>query len=290
MSKQLIFVSGSPFSGRTTWVKKNLLAQDESIVCVDGNNFNSLYINSKASEESIEASRQWCLEEVRRLMGGETPTQKIVLCLITCRADRWREFIQLALDNEYEISFRFPSNKLLFYITKHNTSMEQYKFIESKIINKYPRDKKEVKKRDSKNNDQIVYKDTNESSLLKNVVTEFESGYAFYLDNRIKLGTDKEAWLKRINEHYKVTIANEIKRTQKKAERKAEEAEKAQYKLEKEARKLAREAQDAQDAQDILDAQEAKELEDEDYDEETGSTVMIGQENSSEYMVDYATM
>jgi hypothetical protein len=285
MSKQLIFVSGSPFSGRTTWVNKNIIAQDNTVVCVDGNNFNSLYTNSKASEESIEASRQWCLEEVRRLMGGETPTQKIVLCLITCRADRWREFIQLAMDNQYEISFRFPSNKLLFYVTKHNTSMEQYKFIESKIIHKYPRDKKEVKKRDSKNNDQIVYRDTNESSLLKNVVTEFESGYAFYLDNRIKLGTDKEAWLKKINEHYKVTIANEIKRTQKKAERKAEEAEKAQYKADKEARKIAREAQDDQDAQNAQDAQyaqdaqnaqEGKELEDED--------------NTNEYMADYATM
>ena len=150
-------------------------------------------------------------------MKKETSKQKIVLCLITCRADRWREFIELAIESEYEISFIFPSNKLLFYVTRHNTSMEQYKFIESKCISKYPRDKKEVKKQDPRNNDQIVFKETNESILLKNVVTEFESGYAFYLQYRMKLDLDKEAWLKKINEHYKVTISNEIKRTQKKS-------------------------------------------------------------------------
>lgn len=243
MSKQLIFVSGSPHSGRTTWVNKNILAQDNSTVCVDANDFKSLYTNSKLSEESIESSRQWCLEEVRKLMECETPTKKIVLCLIGCRADRWREFIQLSMDNEYEISFRFPSNKLLFYVTKHNSSIEQLKFIESKIINKYPRDKKEVKKRDSKKSDEVIYKETNESTLLKNIVIEFESGYSFYLGERMRLSVDKEAWLKRINEYYKVTITNDIKRLQKKAEKEIQEAEKAQKKAEKEARKLERDAE-----------------------------------------------
>jgi predicted kinase len=247
MSKQLIFVSGSPFSGRTTWVKKNLLDDPiESVECIDANNYPSLYTNSKTSEDAIEASRQWCLQEVSKLMGGETPTQKIVLCLIACRADRWREFIQLAVDNEYQISFRFPSNKLLFYVTKHNSSMEQYKFIESKMINKYPRDKKEIMKKDAKNPNEVVYKETNESTLLRNIVTEFESGYAFYLQNRMKLGINKEEWLKTINDHYKVTISNNVKRAQKKAEKEAQEVEKAQYKAEKEARKLAREAEEQQ--------------------------------------------
>ena len=288
MSKQLIFVLGSPFSGRTTWINKNLLSQPDDLnVCVDANNFSSLYTNSKISDESIEASRQWCLKEVSRLMGGETPKQKIVLCLITCRADRWREFIQLAIKNEYEISFKFPSNKLLFYVTRHNSSMEQYKFIESKYISKYPRDKKVVKNHDSKNQDQIIYKDTNESTLLKNVVTEFESGYAFYLENRMKLDVDKEAWLKRINEHYKATITNEIKRIQKKTEKIAQEVEKANWKAEKEARKATKEAE----------AEEIKKIkEQEDYFEqlepepEPESKVMIQQNNSNEYMTDYSTI
>ena len=280
MSKQLIFVLGSPFSGRTTWINKNILAQDNSAVCVDANNFKSLYTNSKISEESIEASRQWCLEEVHRLMSSETPTQKIVLCLIACRADKWREFIQLAMDNEYEISFKFPSNKLLFYITNHNSSHEQYKFIESKMVNKYPRDKKEVKKRDSKNTNEAVYKDTNESTLLRNIVTEFESGYSFYLQYRMNLGSDKEGWLKKINLHYKDTIANDIKRAQKKAEKEAQEAEKAQKKAEREARKLEREAEEQE---------KLYENEYDDYDEQPQTDVMIEQE-SNEYMVDYATM
>ena len=82
----------------------------------------------------------------------------------------------------------------------------------------------------------------NESILLKNIVTEFESGYAFYLGEKTKLGLDKEAWLKRINEHYKATIANEIKRAQKKAEKEALEVEKLQKQAERELRKLEREA------------------------------------------------
>lgn len=286
MSKQLIFVSGSPFSGRTTWVNKNILSQDNSAVCVDANNFKSLYTNSKISEESIEASRKWCLEEVSRLMGGETPTQKIVLCLIACRPDKWREFIQLAIANEYEISFRFPSNKLLFYITKHNSTMEQYKFIESKMIHKYPRDKKEVKKKESKNPNEVVLKDTNESTLLKNIVTEYESGYAFYLQNRMKLPADKEAWLKTINEYYKVTIANDIKRAQKKAEKEALEAEKAQKKAEREARKLEREAIEQQRKLD--EENEDNEENEEEYEQPQFNT-MIEQE-SNEYLVDYATV
>jgi hypothetical protein len=254
MSKQLIFVSGSPFSGRTTWLNKNILAEDNLAVCIDANNFNSLYTNSKISEKSIELSRQWCLEEVRKLMEGDSPTLKIVLCLIACRADRWREFIQLAIEYEYEIQFKFPSNKLLFYVSKHNSLFEQYKFIESKIINKYPRDKKEVKKKDSKNSDEVAYKETNESILLKNIVTEFESGYAFYLGEKTKLGLDKEAWLKRINEHYKATIANEIKRAQKKAEKEAlelqKQAERELRKLEREAKKLEKENKDKDNDED----------------------------------------
>jgi hypothetical protein len=288
MSKQLIFVCGAPCSGRTTWVKNNLLSNpNESnpnqIQCIDATNYKLLYTNSKLSEESVEASRQWCLEEVHRLMTVETPVQKIVLCLISCRADKWREFIQLAMDHEYEISFKFPSNKLLFYITKHNTTTEQLKYIESKSIGKYPRNKKEVKKQDSKNNNKIVYKETNESSMFRNVVTEFESGYAFYLENKMKLGVDNEAWLKKINEHYKATIANDIKRIHKKAEKKAEEEEKAKYRAEKEEKKLAREANLL--AYELNKANEANEA-NQDYNHKyLESNVSVKQYDSYEYNV-----
>lgn len=281
MTKQLIFVSGAPYSGRTTWIKKNLLIDpNESTQCVDANDYQSLYTNSKISEESVEESRQWCLEQVRKLMVTETPVQKIVLCLITCRADKWREFIQLAIDNQYEISFKFPSNKLLFYITKHNSTMEQLKFIESKNISKYPRDKKEVKRQDFKSKDKIVYKETNESSMFRNVVTEFESGYAFYLENRMKLGSDKVEWLKKINEYYKATIVNDIKRAQKKAEKKAEEEEKAKYRAEKETRRLAREAKE-------LEEKANRDNDNDNNNEQSESNMLVEQYNSNEYMIDY---
>jgi len=246
MSKQLIFVFGAPYSGRTTWINKTLLSGKVNTVQIDANNYPSLYTNSKLSEESIEASRKWCLEQVNKLMCDSNSvstqlTHTIILSLIACRADKWRDFIQLAILNQYEIIFKFPSNKLLFYVTKHNSTMEQYKFIESKCLTKYPRDTKEVKKsdsKDSKNTNGVIYKETNESTLLKNIVTEFESGYAFYLENRMKLGFDKEAWLKKINEHYKATIIGEIKRAQRKIDKETYDAEKAQKKADKEAKKL----------------------------------------------------
>lgn len=273
MSKQLIFVSGAPFSGRTTWVNKNLLSNTtETVKCIDANEYPLLLNpNKKVSEDSIEASRLWCLEQVRMLMDNETPTQKIVLCLIACRADRWREFIQLAIEKEYEISFRFPSNKLLFYVSKHNTSMEQCKFLEQKALSRYPRDKKEFRKQNSKNPDEVVYKDTNESTLFRYVVTEFESGYSFYLQHKTKLGSDKEEWLKTINQFYKITIINEIKRAQKRAEREVLEAEKARNKAEKEAKRLAK-----------IEAEAISLANQRDEDEED--------DDNNQYMVDYTTM
>ena len=284
MSKQLIFVLGTPLSGRTTWIKKNLSVDgvfNESIQCIDANNFSNLYPNSKISEESIELSRNWCLGEVRKLMEKETPVQKIVLCLIGCRPDRWRDFIQLAIDKDYEISFKFPSNKLLFYSTKHNSSQEQYKFLELNALSRYPRDKKEVKKNTSKNqlhHDEVVYKEINESTLFRYVVTEYESGYSFYLQNRMKLGLNKEEWLKVINEHYKSTISNDTKRLQKKAEREALDAEKAKIKAEKEARRLAREAEEVAYKKAKIEMDEN--LDDENLDDEKET-------ESHEYMVDY---
>jgi hypothetical protein len=251
MTKQLFFVIGSPYSGRTTWINKNLYNTEETIISVDANTFPNLYNKielkdrPKISEESIEESRKWCLEEVKTYMTMEIPTQKIILSLIACRPDKWREFIQLAIDNEYEIMFKLPSNKLLYYSTRHNTTMEQYKFIESKIISRYPRDKKEINKKNSKNVNESIMKDTNESTLLKYIVTEAESANAFYLTNRMGLGTDKIKWLEKINEHYKIAILGEIKRTEKKikdAEKIVEKAiQNAKQEAEQEIKKLAKE-------------------------------------------------
>jgi predicted kinase len=232
MSKQLIFVLGSPYSGRSTWINKNLYNVDENMILIDANTYENLYtktdskdLKTKISEESIEQSRLWALEKVHFLM-TETTYQTIILSLIACRPDRLREFIQLAIDNEYEINFKFPSNKLLFYYTKHNTSLEQFKFIESKIIHRYPRDKKEVRKPNSKIQDDLIFVETNESTLLRSIINEFESCHAFYLSNRIALGTDKIKWLEKINQNYKIVINANIKKAEKKVERENRETEK----------------------------------------------------------------
>ena len=246
MSKQLIFVIGAPYSGRTTWINKNLFKSEDTII-VDACAYPNLYVKSekkdtsKLYEDTIEDSRKWCLEQVKTQMELETPPQKIILSLIACRPDRWREFIELAIAKKYELSFKFPSNKLLFYTTKHNTSLEQFKFIDSKTLNKYPRDKKEIERKNAKGQIETIIVDSNESSLLRHVVTETESAYAFYLSNRISFVTDKLQFLAKINEHYKIAIMSDIKKAERKVKEAQREAEKKAREEEKEAKKLAKE-------------------------------------------------
>ena len=252
MSKQLIFVLGVPYSGRSTWINKNLYNTNEPMIVIDANSYDKLYVkldpkdtNEKINDDAIEESRLWCLEEVKSCMTKEIPIEKIILTLIACRPDRWREFIELAIEHEYEIIFKYPKNKYLFYITNHSTFKEQFKFIESKILYRYPKDKKEVlKKSGSKNSQDIVLKEINESSLLKYVITEYESAYAFYLTNKKILDSDNTKWLNKINEQYKTVILNNIKKNEKKIEKekiklKEEEEEKeTELKLDKEETEL----------------------------------------------------
>ena len=280
MAKQLIIVIGAPYSGRTTWINKNYSSGD--YVVVDAGTYPNLYVKSEKSntsklfEDTIEDSRTWCLEKVRVLMEGEKPTEtqqesqsetqlelqqesqsesqpevqqeakalRIVLSLIACRPDRWREFIQLAISNEYELIFKFPTNKNLFYSTKHNTSMEQSKFIESKVICKFPKDKKEIHRKNNEGENEIVMVETKESSLLRQTILETESARALYLQNKMVF-SDKEELLKKINEQYKRAIMGDIKRAEKKLRELEREAEKkvkeAEREAEREAKKLAKE-------------------------------------------------
>jgi hypothetical protein len=241
MSKQLVFVIGAPNSGRTTWINKNLPSSSNSVL-VDASTYPDLYVKSekketlKLFEDTIEDARKWCLEQVGTLMELETPPETIVLSLIGCRPDRWREFVELASSNEYELKFKFPTNKLLYYTTKHNTTMEQYKYIESKSIHKYPRDKKEVKKKSAKGESETIMMETNESTLLRQVVLEAESAYSFYLTNRTLFG-DKNKLLEKINEQYKAAIKGDIKRAEKKTRDAEREAEKKAKEAEREAKK-----------------------------------------------------
>lgn len=233
MSKQLIIVIGAPYSGRTTWINKNY--SSKNYVIIDANEYPNLYVKSertnisKLFEDTIEDSRTWCLEHVKTLMEEETTNQNIVLSLIANRPDRWKEFIQLAIHNEYELVFKFPTNKNLFYQTRHNTSIEQSKFIESQVIKRYPKDKKEVNKKGKNGCYEYVTIETNESTLLRQTIIETESAYSFYLQNKIFFA-NKEELIEKINEYYKKAIIGDIKR----AEKKLRDSEKEQEKKERE--------------------------------------------------------
>ena len=237
MSKQLIIVSGAPHSGRTTWINKNYGSGD--YVVVDAGAYPNLYVKSeknntsKLFDDTIEDSRMWCLKQVKILMEGEPKPEpeleteaepeaepeaeregkRIVLSLIACRPDRWREFIELAISNNYELVFKFPTNKHLFYSSRHNTSMEQFKFIESKVNKRFPKDKKEIIIKNAKGEDETVMVDTCESTLLRQTIMESESAYSFYLQNR-GLFANKEELLKKINSQYKTAIMGDIKRAE----------------------------------------------------------------------------
>lgn len=287
MSKQLIIVSGAPHSGRTTWINKNYGSGD--YVMVDAGKYPNLYVkseknnSSKLFEDTIEDSRTWCLKQVKILMEGEPKVEpkveqetqaeqeaqtkqeskSIVLSLISCRPDRWREFIQLAISNDYELVFKFPTNKNLFYSTKHNTTMEQSKFIESKVISRFPKDKKEVHKKNADGENEIVMIETKESSLLRQTIMETESAYSFYLQNR-GLFADKEELLKKINFNYKTAIVGDIKRAEKKLKDAEREAEKKVKEAEKEAKRSAKEEaklRKEQERQSQNEADEDKEVE-----------------------------
>lgn len=246
MSKQLIFVIGAPSSGRSIWINKNLFNPADSVL-IDANNYTGLYVRSEKKnasilyEDTIEDSRKWCLEQVKTQMELETPVQKIILSLIACRPDRWIEFIQLASTNSYDLVFKFPSNKLLFYSSKHNLSMEQFKFIDGKNSTRYPKDKKEITRKNSKDEIETVMIDTNESSLFRYIVSECESAYSFYLHNRVEFGVDKEQLINKINLHYKTVITGDAKRAEKKARDAEREAEKKEKEAERDAKRLAKE-------------------------------------------------
>lgn len=247
MSKQLIFVIGAPSSGRSTWINKNIFNPVDSVL-VDASNYSGLYVRSEKKnasilyEDTIDDSRKWCLEQVKTQMELEThEPKKIILSLIACRPDRWREFIELAIKHSYDLVFKFPSNKLLFYTTKHNSSMEQFKFIEAKNSNRYPKDKKEIMRKNNKDEMEPVFVDLNESSLFRYIVTEYESAYSFYLQNRADFGVDKEQLLTKINHHYKTAIVGDIKRAEKKARDAEKEAEKKAKEAERDAKRLAKE-------------------------------------------------
>ena len=191
---------------------------------------------TQQEKQETQETQQEEQQETQQEEQQETRALRIVLNLIACRPDRWREFIQLAIKNEYEIIFKFPTNKHLFYSTRHNTSTEQARFIESKVISRFPKDKKEVYKKNDDGEDITDTVETKESSLLRHIIMEVESAYAFYLQNR-RFFTSREELLKKINEHYKNAIIGDIKRAEKKlrdAEKEAEKKAKKEEKLMKE--------------------------------------------------------
>ena len=199
MVKELIIVLGVPYSGRTTWI--NMLYRTESFVVVDTNLFPALYVNNKLSEDTIENSRTWAIEQVTEHINNNV--SKIILSLINNRPDRWCEFLKLAIDNDYELFLHYPKYNLLYYSNRFYNSIDQTAFIKSKVLSRYPRDIKENKNEfDTKNRN----RELQESALLKWVITEFQSAFNFVVTNKNAFGSNPSKWLSGINEQYKSVI------------------------------------------------------------------------------------
>jgi predicted kinase len=201
MDKELIIVLGVPHSGRTTWINKTL-QRTESYAIVDTNAFPELYENNKLSEETIEKSREWAITQVTEHINNNV--SRIVLSLINNRPDRWREFLQLAIDNGYKFVYHYPKYDLLFYSNRFYNSIDQTAFIKSKVLSRYPRDKKENKS--EQQNTKTPPRELQESTLLKWVITEFQSSYSYIVTNKNAFGSDPSKWLNGINEQYKSVI------------------------------------------------------------------------------------
>ena len=88
---------------------------------------------------------------------------------------------------------------------------EQYKFIESKILYRFPKNIKEYKKRYIVDKN-IKYKETNESMLLKTMVNEFDSAMSFICTYQNVYNNDSLKWLNGIKVVFKTTISKTVKK------------------------------------------------------------------------------
>jgi predicted kinase len=262
MSKELIIVIGIPHSGRSTWINKTYI--DEETVVIDENDFEGLYKNKKIQESFFFNSNEWVANSVKKVM-EELKSPRIVVSLLQSRPDHWRDILQHAVANEYNLSIVIPKYDYYYYCnTRLSGAREQVSASQKTTSTIYPKTSKIKLATD----DEEAEKEN--INLYTNIITEFQSALAFYFQNKAKCLNDTQKWLDVIESQFKnnfvKAIANKAalalkatKEAEKEAQRLAKEAEKEAQRLakeaEKEAQRLAKEAEIAEKDTEVITVQ-----------------------------------
>ncbi len=243
MSKELIIVVGIPYSGRSTWLSKKY--SEEGTVIIEESKFEKLYKDGKVQESEFISSNEWVNSQVKEQM--EASTQRIVVSVFQSRPDHWVEMLEFAKVHGYSFTPVKPNFGCLFYDNKFGRLQEQIEWVQKSTQNRFPKVVKDKKKKADEEE-----KEKENPNLYHNIVVEFQSSYAFILQNR-ELGTDVNKWLETINKQYKPVIIRGKQAKEARDARIAKEAEKAAReaakKAEKEAKEAAKKAEEESKAQ-----------------------------------------
>lgn len=224
MSKELILVLGLPHSGRTTWINKKY--PSESYILVDENQCPNLYKNGKIDENNLFNSINWVQTQVKENM--EKSSEKIVVCLLQNKPNRWRGFLGDAILFGYKFTAITPTNGYLyFYNNKTARNIEQIDWMRKSTVSRFPKIVLEKKNQDDDEQPKEF------PSVFGNLENEFLAGYAFVMQNKLTFGSEPNKWLESIENIFKTVIIKEEQlkkqlenKVQKEAEKKARDTEK----------------------------------------------------------------
>ncbi len=232
MSKELIIVTGLPYSGRTTWLSQKY--SGEGTIIIDETSYEKMFKDGKYQESEFIPSLDWVASQVNTHMTNSV--QRIVVSLLQSRPDHWVALLELAKTHEYSFTPVKPHNGYLYYSTnKFARNQDQIDWIQKSTMKRFTKQSKDKKKKTEDDEEK------ENPNLYQNLVTECQSAYAFLLQNR-DVGTDVNKWLDIITKQFKPVI---IRGQQLKVEREkklAKEAEKVAREAAKLAEKAAREA------------------------------------------------
>ncbi len=245
MSKELVIVTGIPYSGRTTWINKKYT--EEGTVIIEEDKFSGLVKDGKVQESAFLDSNAWIFSQVKPLMESETPCARIVVSYFQSRPDHWKEVLELAVEKGYSLTIEYPKNGYLYYSSnKFGRNQEQVEWIKKSTLGRFPRPNKDKKK---KTEEDEVKENPN---LYDNIVVEYMSAYAFILQHKAECGTDAKKWLGQISNNYKAVIIRTVQERKQKAD---EAAKLSALKAKEEAMKAALEAKKAK----LVEKEQAKE-------------------------------
>ncbi len=237
MSKELVILTGIPYSGRTTWLNKKYCG--EGTVIIEEDKFEGMMKDGKVQESVFLDSNAWVTTQVKQLMESETPCARIVVSYFQSRPDHWKEVLELAVAQGYALTIEYPRNGYLYYSTnKFGRNQEQIDWVKKATAGRFPKSSKD-KKKEKKADEEEVKENPN---LYENIVTEYMSAYAFILQHKTECGTDAKKWLGHIESNYKTVIFRAVQDRKQRAD---DAAKKAALKAKEEAMKAALEAKKA---------------------------------------------